>query len=132
MVAALADEEVRRHYRQRLTYANDASQAQRLKAVILRAGEVVAPLSVGAGRLARKIVDTRNMLVHMPAGDEPPLRGLDLVEASRLLVLALEANLLLDLELAPDRVQRLIAGAYESQLVWRRLLDRGNAWATGR
>jgi hypothetical protein len=126
--AALRDKSAREHYARRLRFANSFSQAERIQQVIARAGTIVEPLSRKGGRLAERIVQTRNVLVHMPVGDEPPLRGHDLAEASRLLVLALEANLLLDLEIAPQHAKVLIAHAYNAQATWGRLVRRGHAW----
>lgn len=128
MLAALDDPSLRDHYRRRLRYANGFSQQERLQQVIHRAGTIVEPLSRKSGRLAERIVDTRNVLVHMPVGDEPPLQGYDLAEASRLLVLALEVNLLIDLKIPTEHAALLVAHAYNSQPAWGRLVRRGHAW----
>ena len=109
-------------------FANSHTQRERIQRVLARAGTVVPELARKSGRLADRIADTRNELVHLPPEEERPLQGTDLVEASELLVLALHANLLCDLGIAPEHAAALIVESYGQQTLWWRLRRLGHAW----
>jgi hypothetical protein len=131
MLAEL-DEEEQRIYGGALRFANGYPLRERLRMLIERAAGVVEEFSIKGGRLANRIADTRNDLVHLPAEqDELPLSDRELVEASELLVLALQANLLLDIGIDPEHARRLVAESYGQQTLWTRLRRRGHAWPKG-
>lgn len=132
VVDALGDDPHRGHYERILRYANQRSQAERITALLHRAGSVVAPLGHKSGRLAERLVQTRNALVHLPNDRREVLEDLDLAEAVELLVLALHANLLLDIGFQPERAAQFIARSYGQQLLWKRLQERDCAWPKGR
>ncbi|MEA2232689.1 MAG: ApeA N-terminal domain 1 [Solirubrobacteraceae bacterium] len=131
MLAALDDDAQRQVYAAALRFANGDPLRERLRLLVRRAGEVVDEFSRKGGRLANRVADTRDDLVHLPAEEWRPLIGTDLVEASALLVLVLQINLLLDLELAPDHVRHLVTESYGQQTLWGRLRRRGHAWPKG-
>ena len=132
MLEALEDEGLRTHYRMRLSHADGYSQRDRLKLLIRQAGRAIPEMNVKGGRLAQRISDTRDVLVHLPSSpDTKPLTDRDLIEANALLILVLECNLLLDLGLGDEHVAALVAYAYNSNLMWGRLRRRGHAWPRG-
>lgn len=131
MLETLDTDEERRVYGRSLRFANSYKQAERIQRVVARAGSVVPELSRKSGRLADRIVDTRNELVHLPVEEDQPLQGRDLVEASELLVLALQVNLLRDLDIAAEHAGALVAESYGQQMLWARLGRRGHAWPKG-
>jgi hypothetical protein len=104
-----------RHYRDRLKYARSQSQRQRLKWLIKRIKPLFPELAGLKPKLADQLVDTRNALTHLdPTGpdalkDEPLYRAIELLEVT------IQANLLLDLELAPEDVVGLIKASYVGQ-----------------
>jgi len=128
VLAALDDPTARGHYERVLRYANQLSQRERIQELIERAGTVVAPLSRRPGRLAQRITETRNALVHLPAEPREVLHGHELIEAVELLVLVLHANLLLEFELGDERTAALLERSYGQQLLWERLHRRHAAW----
>ena len=131
MLAIPQTDEERRVYQGALRFANGYSQRERIQRLISRAGRVVPEFGRKGGRLADRIVDTRNDLVHLSSEGERPLQGSKLVEASALLVLALQANLLLDLGIGTEHARTLISESYGQQTTWQRLRRRGHAWPKG-
>ena len=131
MLAIPETDEERCVYRGALRFANGYPQRERIQRLISRAGGVVPEFERKGGRLANRIVDTRNDLVHLSSEGERPLQGSDLVEASALLVLALQANLLLDLGIETEHARALISESYGQQTTWQRLRRRGHAWPKG-
>ncbi|MGI8623600.1 MAG: HEPN domain-containing protein [Solirubrobacteraceae bacterium] len=128
MLDALDDDEQRSVYRAALTHANGQTQDQRIRALVERAGQVLPPLAVKAGRLSNRFVATRNHYVHLPVDGRDVLRGGDLVEAIELLVLVLHINLLLDGGLTPTHAAALVERSYGRQRLWHDLVRRGTAW----
>jgi ApeA-like protein/HEPN superfamily Apea-like protein len=131
MLGLLDEDAQRQVYAAALQFANGYPLRERLRLLVRRAGEVVDEFSRKGGRLANRIADTRNDLVHLPAQEARPLAGTELVEASALLVLVLQINLLLDFGLSRDHVRNLIAESYGQQTLWGRLRRRGHAWPKG-
>jgi hypothetical protein len=131
MLTHVEGDHERRVYGRRLRHANSYTQEERIQRVIARAGVVVPELARKSGRLAARIAATRNDLVHLPVEEEQPLHGVDLVEAGDLLVLALQANLLLDLGIRSEHATLLVAASYGQQMLWSRLRRRGHAWPKG-
>ena len=97
MIAGLPEvTETRRHYRDRLRYANSQSQRQRIKWLINRAAEVDDRLTGQASALTGRLVGWRNDQTHLDGEiSTPPLDDLLLLNA--ILTYVLEANMLLDL-----------------------------------
>jgi hypothetical protein len=128
MLERVEDEQRRDLYARRLGHANELLQQDRLLAVLRRAGEVVAALKTKAGRLAEVVGASRNYFVHLGSKDARVLGPTALHDASQLLILALECNLLLDLGFPPDRALAGVQRAYSGDRVWHELLQRGSAW----
>jgi hypothetical protein len=128
MLDAVTDASAKKLYGQRLKHAHELVQLDRLRAVIRRAGDVVAPLGVKAGRLADVAVTSRNYFVHLGAKTDRVLEGAALYEASQLLILSLYCNLLLDLGLEPQEALRGIERGYAEERFWSNLQCRACAW----
>jgi hypothetical protein len=128
MLETIDDKAKRELYSRRLRHANELLQHDRLLAVLRRAGEVVEPLGIKTGRLVEAVVATRNYFVHLEERDARVLEPAALYDATQLLVLALECNLLSDLGLPNDRALAGIQRAYSGERVWHDLLQRGSAW----
>lgn len=128
MLRSVDDGEAAKHYEQRLRYANEFSQQERITEVLKRAGTAIDPLGKKPGRLARYISETRNYFVHLPVEKPKNTEGHVLFRASRLLVIALEANLLLDLDIEASEVAESLSRKYGTDPVWMDLWKRGAAW----
>ncbi len=115
MLETIENAEHRDHYRVRLRYAASQSQRQRLKWLIRRAMDTLPRLEALKASLADDLVDTRNALTHLDPTGPPGLTGTRLYRAIELLEVAMQANLLLDLELSPDMTSVLFDLAYDNR-----------------
>jgi ApeA N-terminal domain 1 len=115
MLATVQDRDHRQHYKVRLRYAASQGQRQRLKWLIRRAKEVLPMLAGLNSDLADQLVDTRNALTHLDPAGPSALRDEGLYRAIELLEVAIQANLLLDLNFSPQDVSSLIRTSYLNQ-----------------
>jgi hypothetical protein len=116
MLATLDDARQRDHYRARLGYANEQSQRQRLGELIDRAAEVIPELRPHATNLRNELVDTRNQYTHFGEPSPNVLAPEDLHGRVDRLLLALEVNLLRDLDVEDALIPKLVAHAYEGRV----------------
>jgi hypothetical protein len=121
MLATIDDTRVRRHYEDRLRYAAEQGQRQRIKWLIRRAKEVVQ-LDALKPSLADKLVTTRNALTNLDP-KATALRDEPLYRAIELLDVVIQVNLLLDLGLWPERVNGLVRASYINQTPFQSIPD---------
>ena len=92
------------NYRKRLTYANEQTQRQRVRATIERAEPVVSQAS-GWTKLVHPLIETRNFLTHWGEKSDDVLEGEDLWVALKRVEIVLRINLMLDLKVDPVDIQ---------------------------
>lgn len=111
MINALPDDpDIRRHYRDRLRYANAISQRRRVRWMIERVAVADDRLAGRASRIASRLVDWRNANTHLEETTlAPPIEELLLLNAVLEYVIA--GNILLDLEIG-DNVRYCLAHGY--------------------
>jgi len=121
MLATIGDTKTRQHYADRLRYAAEQGQRQRIKSLIRRAKKVVDLGSLNAS-LADSLVTTRNALTHLDPNatalrDEPLYRAIELLEV------VIQVNMLLDLGLTTERVNALVRTSYLNQTPFHPIPD---------
>lgn len=122
----------REHYLRRLGFANELSQSERLVKLLRRAGKVVPPLGRKAGRLAEVLSATRNYVAHLPVDRrENVLESSEMYEATQLLLLAVQCNLLLDLGIENEDAERMFARRFGGAIYFQNLAKRGSSWPKG-
>ena len=102
-------------YKQALGNANQLKNARRIAEVFARACTVGIEIDLESESLPGALVATRNYLAHWSA--RKVLEGAARAQALRKLTVALQVNLLLDLELSPDLVRRCVSESY-MHAVW--------------
>jgi len=129
MLAVLDDPNEAKVYERKLGWANEHTLEERLRAMVRRAGPVVGPLGEKSGRLSTALAATRNYFAHLSVKRPEVLDGsAEMYEATYLLLLTLDCNLLLDLGFEAERATALIERSYGQESLWWRLQERGDAW----
>lgn len=118
MLACIDDHPERERYKRALDYANRPDNSERIADLFARAHSVDFAVDIQEETLPGQLVATRNYLTHWDVKKKAKvLDGVGRFHAVRRLMVVLQANLLLDLGLAPDSVKVCIDESYRTA-VW--------------
>jgi len=117
MLDCIDDHPQRERYKRALDYANRPDNSERITDLFARARSVDVAVDIQEETLPGQLVATRNYLTHWGDRTAKVLDGVGRFYGVRRLMVVLQANLLLDLGLAPELVKACIDASYLTS-VW--------------